>query len=66
MQLIVNGETREVEGLTTLCEFLISCELPSRMVVVERNDEIVPRENYDKTPLISGDVLEIVQMMAGG
>ena len=66
VQLIVNGEAREIDGAPTLGEFLASCALPSRMVVVERNGSIVPRENYDETPLVSGDVLEIVQMMAGG
>jgi len=66
MQLIVNGEARNVDGTPMLGEFLASRELPSRMVVVERNGDIVPREKYDQTPLLQGDVLEIVQMMAGG
>ncbi len=66
MQLIINGEAREVGGAGTLGELLASRSLPSRMVVVEQNGEIVPRERYDETPLTDGDVLEIVQMMAGG
>lgn len=66
MQLIVNGEERDVAEVQTLGEFLVACALPSRLVVVERNGGIVPREKYAETPLVSGDVLEIVQMMAGG
>ena len=66
MQLIVNGEERQVEDTPTLGEFLALCALPSKMVVVERNGEIVPREKYDVTMLANDDVLEIVQMMAGG
>ena len=66
MHLIINGELREAAGIPTVGEFLASCELPSRMVVVERNGDIVPRDAYDVTPLANGDVLEIVQMMAGG
>ena len=66
MQLIVNGEMREVDGVGTLGEFLATRNLNVKMVVVERNGEIVPREKYDETPLTEGDVLEIVQMMAGG
>lgn len=66
MQLIVNGEERQVEDTPTLGEFLALCVLPSKMVVVERNGEIVPREKYDVTMLANNDVLEIVQMMAGG
>jgi len=66
MQLIVNGEERQVEDTPTLGEFLALCALPSKMVVVERNGEIVPRENFVTVILTDGDVLEIVQMMAGG
>lgn len=66
MPLIVNGEPREAADSATLEEFLTTLNLRSQMVVVERNGEIVPREHYGETPLTDGDVLEIVQMMAGG
>lgn len=65
MTLMVNGEPRETEA-ATLAGFLAERELAARMVVVERNGEIVPRAQYAATPLAAGDVLEIVQMMAGG
>jgi thiamine biosynthesis protein ThiS len=66
MQLIVNGDVRDVEDVLTVGAFLASRGLNPKMIVVERNGEIVPRGRYDETPLQSGDVLEIVQMMAGG
>ncbi len=66
MQLIVNGDVRDVEDAPTLGAFLAARNLNAKMVVVERNGEIVPRGQYDETPLQNGDVLEIVQMMAGG
>jgi len=66
MQLIVNGDVRQVEETPTVGTFLAARGLNAKMVVVERNGEIVPRGQYDETPLQGGDVLEIVQMMAGG
>ncbi len=66
MQLIMNGDVRDVEDAPTLGAFLAARNLNAKMVVVERNGEIVPRGQYDETPLQNGDVLEIVQMMAGG
>jgi len=66
MQLIVNGEAREIDGTPTVAEFLAARSVNARMVVVERNGAIVPRDQYDTPPLVNGDVLEIVQMMAGG
>lgn len=66
MRLTINGEAREVMEGVTLVDFLESRNLRAQMVVVERNGEIVPREQYAQTPLEAGDTLEIVQMMAGG
>ncbi len=66
MQIIVNGDMRDVEDTPTLGAFLALRGLNAKMVVVERNGEIVPRGQYDEIPLANGDVLEIVQMMAGG
>ena len=66
MQMTINGEARDVPDGATLGQFLASINLPSRLVVVERNGEIVARDQYEQTALHAGDVLEIVQMMAGG
>lgn len=66
MTLTINGEAREISDGLTLAGFLASRDLRAQMVVVERNGEIVPREEYAHTDLQTGDALEIVQMMAGG
>jgi thiamine biosynthesis protein ThiS len=66
MDLVVNGKPREVEGPITLSGYLAAIGLHERMIVVERNGEIVRREHYGETDLKPGDTLEIVQMMAGG
>jgi len=65
MMLTINGDPRETEAGTVL-EFLESRNLPSQMVVVEHNGEIVPKDRFSERRLQNGDVLEIVQMMAGG
>ena len=66
MQIIVNGDVRDVEDTPTIGALLASRRLNVKVVVVERNGEIVPRGLYDEATLAAGDVLEIVQMMAGG
>ena len=66
MNIIVNGDARACDEGATIGSFLQARNLPSKMVVVEHNGEIVPRNRYDETDLSEGDVLEIVQMMAGG
>jgi sulfur carrier protein len=66
IDVTINGDRRQVGPGQTLAQFLAGLRLEPRMVVVERNGEIVRRELLHETPLAEGDVLEIVQMMAGG
>jgi sulfur carrier protein len=66
MKVMVNGEERVLERSLSLTEFLAQHRLNAKMVVVEHNRVIVPRERYDTVSLQDQDELEIVQMMAGG
>lgn len=64
--MTVNGKSVDLGAPMTIAEFLASKNLHAKMVVVEHNREIVPRERYADVVLAAGDELEIVQMMAGG
>jgi sulfur carrier protein len=66
MELIVNGETRNVpDGLTVrgLVEHLGLTDGP---VAVECNRAVVPRAEHATTALAAGDVVEIVHFVGGG
>ncbi len=66
MRVRINGRERELPPATTLLQLLKERGLDPRMVVVEYNYEIIPRERYGEIVLREGDNLEIVQMVAGG
>jgi sulfur carrier protein len=66
IEVTINGGPRSVAPDQTLAQFLNELRLEPRMVVVERNGAIVARDRLAETPLLAGDTLEIVQMMAGG
>lgn len=66
MRIVVNGERIVLEQPVSIAELLRRHALHGRMVVVEQNGEIVPRDRYEETQIADGDTLEIVQMMAGG
>lgn len=66
MQLIVNGEDREFEGLRAISGLIEALGLDGRKLAIERNLEIVPRSAYDQTPLCDGDRIEIVHFIGGG
>ncbi len=64
--LTINGKPVTLDAPMTIAEFLAERNLKARMVVVEHNGEIVPRDRYAEVTLREGDTLEVVQMMAGG
>ena len=66
MQVVVNGEPREVPAGATVETLLAALGLAGRPVAVERNREIVPRSVHGATPLAEGDRVEIVTMVGGG
>ncbi len=51
MQIILNGEPREVAESLDLSGLLTELGLDARKIAVERNLEIVPRSTYDETRL---------------
>jgi thiamine biosynthesis protein ThiS len=66
MQLLINGETREVPDTATLADVLTHLALDPRGVVVEHNRTIVRRPRLAETAVADGDELEIVHFVGGG
>lgn len=61
----INGTEIDAAG-KTLTEYLISANYDSKRIVVERNEEIVPKAQYDETVFADGDIVEIVSFVGGG
>lgn len=66
MKLLLNGEERVFEDVSTLADLVSSLGLDARKVAVERNLEIAPRSTYADTALADGDRIEIVTFIGGG
>ena len=66
VRLIVNGARRTVPTATTVEGLVESLGLDPRLVVVERNLEILDREAYGRHRLGEGDRIEIVHFVGGG
>lgn len=66
MEIIVNGEPRRVEPPITVADLIAQMSLVGKRIAVERNGEIVPRSQHDRTGLDAGDRLEIVVAVGGG
>ena len=61
----VNGELLDIAG-KTLGEYLADAEYDGKRIAVERNEDIVPKSQYDETVLEDGDVVEVVRFVGGG
>jgi sulfur carrier protein len=66
IQIIVNGETREVPEGLEVSALLSHLGLPDSRVAIERNLEILPRTEWVKTAVQAGDRYEIVHLVGGG
>ena len=66
MQIILNGEPREIAVGTSLAAFVQTLSGDPRGIAIERNLEIVPKSDHAQTLLEDGDRLEVVQFVGGG
>jgi sulfur carrier protein len=66
MQIIVNGESREVPDGLDVPGLLVYLSLRAERVAIERNLEILPRSTWPATQVAPGDRYEIVHLVGGG
>ncbi|MGB8955155.1 MAG: sulfur carrier protein ThiS [Tumebacillaceae bacterium] len=65
MKLIINGQERDVEA-QTVADVVSHFGLNERIIVIEHNLNIIPREQYAETAVAEGDKIEIVHFVGGG
>ncbi len=66
MTLIINGEPRSFESITTVVDLIEKLGIKGDRVAVELDREIVPRAQWSGSQLKDGDKLEIVHFVGGG
>jgi len=66
VEVLVNGETRQVPEGMTVEQLLEEMALTGKRLAVEVNLEIVPRSTHGAHRLQPGDRVEIVHAIGGG
>lgn len=66
IDVVINGERRDVSAGATLLELLAELQLDPRAVVVEHNRHIVRRPALADVTVAAGDSIELVQFVGGG
>lgn len=62
----INGKDVELENCSTVQDLINERNITGTMFVVEKNLEIVPKENYTQTKVEENDIFEIVGFFGGG
>lgn len=62
----INGKDIELKNSLTVEQMLSERGVTGKMFVVEKNLEILTKENYATTPIKDNDIFEIVGFFGGG
>ena len=66
MEITVNGEKQTLESPITVGELLAKLGIDPETVVIERNLDILKRDDHSEILIEEGDSLEIIRMVDGG
>ncbi len=66
MDIVLNGQPRQIDTPTTVLQLLQLENLAGRRVAVEVNGEIVPRSRHGIHLLATDDRVEVVHALGGG
>ena len=66
IKITANGRERPADDSQTVAEFIESLGINPRRCVVEHNSNAMRYEEFAKVALSEGDVLEVMQIVAGG
>jgi len=66
IQVVINGEPREVPDSLNVVALLAHLGITAERVAIERNRDILPRANWQRTLVQPGDSYEIVHFVGGG
>ena len=61
----INGEEKEIAG-KNLLEYLKEAGFEPARVVVERNHDIIPKDELGNTIIQDEDVIEVLRFVGGG
>ncbi len=66
IHITVNGQRHELPKARTVTEMLEHLGLAGRPLLVELNRHALLKSEWDSTRITDGDVIELVQVVAGG
>ncbi len=66
MQVLINGETRNIENELNLRQLLEKLELPMTRIAIELNKDVVRKKDWETIKISDADKIEIIHFVGGG
>jgi thiamine biosynthesis protein ThiS len=66
MQVMINGEMRELSESATIVEMLENLALPAERIAIELNREVIRKKDWANVKLNDADKIEIIHFVGGG
>ena len=66
IEILINGRPHAISSQASVASMLDDLGMTARVVAVEVNQELVPRDQHAERLLRPGDRLEIVTLVGGG
>jgi len=66
MNIIINGQEKEIQANATLQEVLVSLSLDDKVMAAAVNMEIVKQDSWSRYLLKENDKLELLDFVGGG
>jgi thiamine biosynthesis protein ThiS len=66
MRVEINGETKELPRELNLNELLEHLSMPSRLLAIELNKQVVRRKDWGDIKIKDSDVIEVIHFVGGG
>ncbi len=66
IEVIINGEKREISNSTTIKQVLTDLGIEEKTMASAVNLEVVKKENWDNYLLKDGDKIEFLHFVGGG
>ena len=64
--ILLNGESREIEGELSLDKLLDLFSLPQQRVAIELNRSVMRRIEWESTIVKDADKIEVIHFVGGG
>ena len=66
MNVVINGETKELPDGLSLNQVIEHLSLPARRMAVEGNKRVIRKQDWEKLKISDKDSIEIVHFVGGG